>query len=103
MAEGLESGAAVIPTHATLTHAAEGHDAGGEMNDGVVDAAAAKMASGKDFLFGSRIFGEKIECKRVWMGFDLPDCIIQVRIGKYWKNRSENFFAHDRIVPGDIF
>ena len=44
MAEGLEPGAAVIPPHAALTHAAEGHGAGGEMNDGVVDAAAAKMA-----------------------------------------------------------
>ena len=37
MAEGLESGASVIPTHAALTYAAEGHGAGGEMNDGVVD------------------------------------------------------------------
>ena len=93
----------MVRSHSALTYAAKWHGTGCQMNYGIVDAAAAKMASGKDFLFGSRIFGEKIECKRVWMGFDLPDCIIQVRIGKYWKNRSENFFAHDRIVPGDIF
>ena len=43
MAEGLESGAAVIPTHAALTHTSEGHGTGGEMNDGVVDAAAAEV------------------------------------------------------------
>ena len=81
----------MIASHSAFSDTAERHLAGGEVDDGIVDAAAAKMASGKDFLFGSRIFGEKIECKRVWMGFDLPDCIIQVRIGKYRKNRSENF------------
>ena len=73
----------MIASHSAFSDTAERHLAGGEVDDGIVDAAAAKMASGKDFLFGSRIFGEKIECKRVWMGFDLPDCIIQVRIGKY--------------------
>lgn len=52
MAKGLESGAAVIPTHAALTYAAEGHGAGGEMNNGVVDAAAAKMAVIQDPSLG---------------------------------------------------
>lgn len=103
MCEAFKSFFSMIASHAAFSDTAERHLAGGEVDDGIVDAAAAKMAFGKDFLFGSRIFGEKIECKRVGMGFDLLDCIIQVRIGKYRKNRSENFFAHDWIVPGDIF
>ena len=103
MCEAVKSFFSMIASHAAFSDTAERHLAGGEVDDGIVDAAATKMTSGKDFLFGSRIFGEKIECKRVGMGFDLLDCIIQVRIGKYRKNRSENFFAHDRIVPGDIF
>ena len=73
----------MIASHAAFSDTAKWHLAGSKMDNGIVDAATAKMTSGKDFLFGSRIFGEKIECKRVWMGFDLPDCIIQVRIGKY--------------------
>ena len=60
MAEGLESGAAVIPTHATLTHAAEGHDAGGEMNDGVVDAAAAEVTQLQYFFLRFFVFAEEI-------------------------------------------
>ena len=52
MAEGLESGAAVVAAHAALAHTAEGHGAGGEMNDGVVDAAAAKMAVIQDPSLG---------------------------------------------------
>ena len=93
----------MIASHAAFSDTAEWHLTGGEVNDGIVDAAAAKMTSGKDFLFGSRIFGEKIECKRVRMSFNLPDRIIQVRISKHRKNRSKDFFTHNRIVPGDIF
>ena len=44
MAESLESGASMVAAHAALTYAAEGHGAGGKMNNGVVDAASAKMA-----------------------------------------------------------
>ena len=93
----------MIASHAAFSDTAEWHLTGGEVNDGIVDAAAAKMTSGKDFLFGSRIFGEKIERKRVRMSFNLPDRIIQVRISKHRKNRSKDFFTHNRIVPGDIF
>ena len=64
MAEGLESGAAVIPTHTALTHAAEGHGAGGQVNDSVVDAAAAKMAVIQDPSLGFFFFTEEIQCLR---------------------------------------
>lgn len=64
MAKGLESGTAVIPTHAALTYAAEGHGAGGEMNNGVVDAATAKMAVIQDPSLGFFIFTEEIICIR---------------------------------------
>ena len=67
MAEGLESGAAVIPAHAALAHTAEGHGTGGEMNDGVVDAAAAKMAVIQDPSLGFFIFTEEIQRQRMRM------------------------------------
>lgn len=63
MAESLESGAAVIPTHAALTYAAEGHGTGGEMNDGVVDAASAKMAIVQDPPLGLFVFAEKYRAR----------------------------------------
>ena len=44
MAESLETGLAVISSHAALSHAAEGHGTGGEVDDGVVDAATSEVA-----------------------------------------------------------
>ena len=73
MAEGLESGAPVIPTHAALTYAAEGHGAGGEMNNGVVDAAAAKMTVIQDPSLGFFIFTEEIQCQRMRMFLHTAD------------------------------
>ena len=93
----------MIASHAAFSDTAKWHLAGSKMDNGIVDAATAKMTSGKDFLFHSRIFSEKIERKRVRMSFNLPDRIIQVRISKHRKNRSKDFFAHNRIVPGGIF
>ena len=44
MTEGLKSGAAMVAAHAALTHTSEGHGTGSQVDDGVVDASAAKMA-----------------------------------------------------------
>ena len=73
MAEGLESDAPVIPTHAALTYAAEGHGAGGEMNNGVVDAAAAKMTVIQDPSLGFFIYTEEIQCQRMRMFLHTAD------------------------------
>ena len=73
MAEGLESGAAVIPAHAALAHTSEGHGTGGEMNDGVVDAAAAKMAVIQDPSLGFFIFTEEIQRQRMRMFLHTTD------------------------------
>ena len=43
----------MIASHAAFSDTAERHLAGGEVDDGIIDAAAAKMTSGKDFLFYS--------------------------------------------------
>ena len=43
MAEGLESGPAMVAAHAAFAHTSEGHGTGGQVDDGVVDAASSKM------------------------------------------------------------
>ena len=85
----------VIASHAAFSDTAKWHLAGSKMDNGIVDTSTTKMTSGKDFLFHSRIFSEKIERKRVRMSFNLPDRIIQVRISKHRKNRSKDFFLHN--------
>ncbi len=42
MRERVEAGFAVVGAHAALAHAAEAHLRGGQVDDSVVDAAAAK-------------------------------------------------------------
>lgn len=43
--EGLKACFAVVGTHAALPEAAEAHLAGGQMDDGVIDAAASEAAA----------------------------------------------------------
>ena len=42
----IETGLAVVGAHAALAETAEAHCAGGQMDDRVVDAAAAETATG---------------------------------------------------------
>ena len=65
MAEGEEAGFAVVGAHAALTHTAKAHGAGGQMDDGVVDAAAAIAAAGCDGINAFAVFGEEIEGQRL--------------------------------------
>ena len=52
MGEGIESLFSVIGSHSAFSESAESHLCGRQMDNGVVDASAAVIASGSD-LFGS--------------------------------------------------
>ena len=53
MCEAFKSFFSMIASHSAFPDTAERHLACGEVDDGIIDAAAAKMTSGKDFLFYS--------------------------------------------------
>ena len=48
MGKGVKAGLPVISSHAALSEASEPHPAGSQMNDGIVDAAAAEPAAGSN-------------------------------------------------------
>ena len=58
VAEGIESIFSMIRTHSAFAKTSKAHFAGSQMNDSVIDAAAAKVASGSHFL-SYRLIGGK--------------------------------------------
>ena len=68
--EGIKAGLAVIAAHAAAPYAAEGHPAGGQMNDGVVDAAAAEGDPAEKELLYPFVLGEQVQGQRVGAGVD---------------------------------
>ena len=98
------------------------------MNDGVVDAASAKMAIVQDPPLGLFVFAEKIQSQRMGMFLHTADCpihkvsrgcmrpgnipakiilcntflCIMCIIRQHRQDRSEDFFSHHGIFPGHI-
>ena len=75
--KGEKTGFSVVGTHATLAEAAEAHLAGGQMDDGIVDAATAKNAMGSHKPGSLFVTGEKIKRQRMSHGIDLCDGVFQ--------------------------
>lgn len=91
----------MIGTHSARAEAAESHFAGGEMDDGVVNAASAETASGSHLLDRLFIGGKQIKSKGACHGVDLLYGIIQGIVGEYGKDGAEDFFLHDGVFERD--
>ena len=63
MGEGEEAVFSVVRAHATLTDTAEAHFTGGEMDDNVVDAAAAE-ADGVEKFFHVFAAAAEVICRK---------------------------------------
>lgn len=73
MGESPETVDSVVGTHATFSEATEAHIAGCEMNENIIDAAAAGNRTGK--LLPGRFFvaGEDVESQGMGHGVDPGD------------------------------
>ena len=101
MRKAIEPFPAVIAAHTALSEPAESHFAGREMNDGVVDTAAAERAfreNARNTLFIGR---KDIQRKRRRTGTHLGNDLGNIAESKHRKNRPENFLPHHLVVPGD--
>ena len=77
-----------------MPHAAEGHMMGGQMDDGIVDAAPAEGNLLQDTLLKGLAFGKQIESQRLFPLPDEADGVIGLVIGKNGKNRPEDLLLH---------
>ena len=92
----------MIGTHAAGADAAKAHVRCCQMDDGVIDAAAAKRAGLCDAPHGLFVLGKQVQRERMRMAVDGCECLVQRIIRQDGKNRPENFFLHHGIVPCDI-
>ena len=100
--EGFKPVFSVVASHAAFAAAAKSHVRGGEVDDGIVDTAAAKLTFCGHFLYIFFLFTEKIEGERTFHGIDPGDCFIQCAVSDDWQERSEDLFLHDSIFKGHV-
>ena len=102
MGKSLEAGPAEVGAHAAFSHAAKAHLRGGQMDDRIVDTAAAVLAAGGDQIYAGLGFGEQVQSQRLLLfgqqGGDLPD----VLKGQHRQHRAEDLLLHDGVRPSDI-
>ena len=74
---------AVIRAHAAFPHAAKAHAAGGEMDQGIIDASSSELYAFRyitDVLFAG---GKQVKCQRGSHGVDLVSGFGQAVIGEH--------------------
>ena len=98
MGESPEAIDSVVGTHAAFSEAAESHIAGCEMNENIVDAAAAETAPGSYFLGVFFIIGEDVEGQGMSHGVDLGNSTSERVVGKDREYRTKDLLLHDRII-----
>ncbi len=65
MGEGVKSRLSVIRAHAAGSNAAKSHPAGSQMDNGIVDATAAKLTAACDISDMPLVLGKQIEGQRI--------------------------------------
>lgn len=102
MRKGIKSGFSVISAHAAFTKSAEAHFRSSQMNDCVVDTAAAETAAGSNFFCRRFVGSKKVKCQWMRHGVDPVNHFFQTVKYKDRHNRAEDLFLHNRIRKGDI-
>ena len=102
MREGAETSFAMIAAHAAGADTTEGQVIGRQVNDGVVDTAAAKLETGHNLTGNDLVFRENVKGQWMWHVIELIDGITKIFIGEHWQNRAKDFFLHDCVTPFHI-
>src|SRR5699024_1437118 len=88
--------------HAAGAESAKSHLTGGQMDDGIVDAASAEPAVSHDLSGIGPVSGEVIQGQRMWETVDLSDCFFQRMPGDDRKDRTDDLLLHDGILEAYI-
>ena len=100
--ESEKTGFSVVGSHAAFTETAKSHFTGGQMDDGIVDAASAKATVSGDIAGCFFIPGEEIESQRMRHGMDVCHSFFQRIPGQHRKEGAEDLFLHDRVREGHM-
>ena len=100
--KSIKAGLAMVGTHAAFSHTAEAHVGSGQMNDTIIDTAAAKAAPGGNFPDHLLVLRIDIQSQRLVMvvyGFNHIFDLIESQDGH---QRAENFLTHHLVIPSDV-
>lgn len=102
MAEGLETGAAMIGPHAAVADATEGKLAVDNLHDGVVDAGAARRGVLYHVAGPFAAAGKVVEGQRFLAQVDVLDTVVDVVERNYGEYGSENFVGEQGRLRVDV-
>ena len=102
MGKGIKAQSAVVASHPRVPDAAKPHIRICQMNDRIINAAAAKGAGIQDFVFCGLALCEQIKSEGFWAGADEADAFIKIGIGHHRQDRPEYLFLHDRGIRRDV-
>ena len=78
MGEGIKANLAMVRTHAAGSGAAKAHMGSCQMNDGVIDTAAAKGTVFRNLFNGFFVFRKQIKGKGMGMGINFLQCLLHL-------------------------
>lgn len=85
-----------------LADTAKAQGAGGQVDQGIVDASAAEGYPVLHIGDISLIGGEDVERQGAGMGADFLYRLLQGMVSQDRQERSENLLSHDRVFPGNV-
>ena len=100
--EGVKGLLAVVAAHARVPYPAERLVLAGQVEDGVIDAAAAEGAAVQNLLHDCLVLGEQVQRQGSLVGSDVLDALLQIIVGKQRQDGPENLLLHDRCVKGQL-
>ena len=101
MAEAIEPRFSVIASHSAGSEAAKRHFAGGEMNDRIVDTAAAETTFIHYEIGRFLVRGKDIQGQRRRARIDFPDYRFEAFKRQYGHDWAKNFLLHRLVRPGN--
>ncbi len=91
----------MVGPHAALPNAAETHGAGGQMDDYVIDTAAAEAEAAHGLPDPGAVLGEEIEGQRLGPASQVFVDLLKAVEGEDGQDRAEDLLLHHGVAVGD--
>lgn len=95
MAEGLEAVLAVVGAHAAWANATKGQVGVGNVEEGVIDAHAARGGGARHLLLDAGGLGEDVERQGLGAGVDKGDGLLDALDRDHWQQGAKDLLPHD--------
>lgn len=98
--KGIKARFPMVGAHAAFAETAEAHAAGGQVDNGIVDATAAKATFCSNFPRSGFAGSKNIQCQGMLQGVDFGNGFLQGVISHNGHQRAENLLLHHGVPEG---